>query len=164
MAHSYQLHGACNLEVPGSNPVRAGYLSSWLCIYSAPNCSKAWSVYSAAYATVYCRETLKSFEIRVGHSSNQFFSTAGISDHLALISEIDCCKTKWNKEKISFRKINKVYYESFHSDILDSDLIKKPEKDLSALFQQYDSVLSSILDIHALVSTKTLPRIHQLHG
>ena len=124
MAHSYRLHGACNLEVPGSNPGRAGYLSSWFCLYSAPNCSKAWSVYSAAYATVYYKEPLKSFEIRVGHSSNQVFSTAGISDPLAFISEIDCCNTKWNKEKISFRKINKVYYESFHSDILNSDLIK----------------------------------------
>ena len=28
----------------GSNPGRDGYLSSWLCIYSAPNCSKAVSV------------------------------------------------------------------------------------------------------------------------
>ena len=35
MAHSYRLHGACNLDVPGSNPGRAGYLSSWFCIYSA---------------------------------------------------------------------------------------------------------------------------------
>ena len=34
-------------------------------------------------------------------------------------------------------------------------LIKKPEKDLSALCQQYDSVLSSILDKHAPVSTMT---------
>ena len=66
--------------------------------------------------------------------------------------------TKWNKEKISFRKINKINYESFHSDILSSDLIKKPEKDLSALCQKYDAVLSSILDKHAPVSTKTLPR------
>ena len=49
-------------------------------------------------------------------------------------------------------------YESFHLDILSSDLIKTPEKDLSALCQQYDSVLSSILDKHAPVSTKTLPR------
>ena len=31
-------------ELPGSSPGRAGYLSSWLCIYSAQNCSKAWSV------------------------------------------------------------------------------------------------------------------------
>ena len=46
-------------------------------------------------------------------------------------------------------KINKIDYESFHSDILSSDLIKKPEKDLSALCQQNDSVLSFILDEHA---------------
>ena len=30
-----------NLEVAGSNPGRVGYLASSLCIYSAPNCSKA---------------------------------------------------------------------------------------------------------------------------
>ena len=62
------------------------------------------------------------------------------------------------QNKISFRKINKIDYESFHSDILSSDLIKKPEKDLSALCQQYDSVLSCILDKHAPVSTKILPK------
>ena len=56
-----------------------------------------------------------------------------------------------------FRKINNIDYESFHSDIFSSDLIKKPEKYLSALCQQYDSFLSSILDKHAPVSTKTLP-------
>ena len=38
---SFVSTGACNLEVPDSNP---GYLSSWLCIYCAPNCSKAWIV------------------------------------------------------------------------------------------------------------------------
>ena len=92
---------------------------------------------------------------RISNCIKSVFSAAGISDHIAVISEIDCCKTKRNKEKISFRKINKIDYESFHSDILSSDLIKKPEKDLSALCQQYDSVLSSILDKHAPVSTKT---------
>ena len=92
---------------------------------------------------------------RIPNSIKSVFSAAGISDHLAVISEIDCWKKKWNKEKISFPKINKIDYESFHSDILNSDLIKKPEKDLSALCQQYNSVLSSILDKHAPVSTKT---------
>ena len=47
---------------------------------------------------------------------------------------------------------------SFHSDILNSDLIKKPEKDLSALCQQYDSVISSFFDKHAPVSTNTMPK------
>ena len=62
------------------------------------------------------------------------------------------------RKNIVSKKINKIDYESFHSDILSSDLIKKPEEDLSALCQQYDSVLSSILDKHAPVSTKTQPR------
>ena len=57
--------GACSLGVPGSNPCRGGYLSSWLCICSAPNCSKTWS---AAYGTVHYKEPLKSFEIKVGQS------------------------------------------------------------------------------------------------
>ena len=35
---SFVSTGVCNLEVPSSNPGRAAYLSSWLCIYSAPNC------------------------------------------------------------------------------------------------------------------------------
>ena len=90
---------------------------------------------------------------RISNSIKSVFSAAGTSDHMAVISELDCCRTKLNKAKI-----NKIDYESFHSDILISDLIKKPEKDLSALCQQYDSVLSSILDKHAPVSTKTLPR------
>ena len=34
---------------------------------------------------------------RISNSIKSVFSAAGISDHLALISEIDCCETKWNK-------------------------------------------------------------------
>ena len=46
MAHSCRLGLVTTgkLEVPGSNPGRAGYVSSWLCICTAPNCLKAWSV------------------------------------------------------------------------------------------------------------------------
>ena len=61
------------------------------------------------------------------------------------------------QKRIPFLKINKIDYESFHSDIINSNLIKKPEKDFSALCEQYDSVLSSILDKHAPVSTSTSP-------
>ena len=92
---------------------------------------------------------------RSSNSSKSVFLAAGISDHLAVISEIEDCKTKLNKEKISFRKINKIDYESFHSDIINSDLVKKPKKKLTALCQQYDYVLGSVLDKYAPVSTKT---------
>ena len=64
---------------------------------------------------------------RTSNSIKLVFSTAGISDHLTVISEIDGCKTKLNKEKISIREIKKIDYESFHSAILNSDLIKKPK-------------------------------------
>ena len=36
---SFVSTSASNLEVPDSNHGRTGYLSSWLCIYSVPNCS-----------------------------------------------------------------------------------------------------------------------------
>ena len=39
---------------------------------------------------------------RISNSIKSVFSAAGISDHLVVISEIDCCKTKWNKEKILY--------------------------------------------------------------
>ena len=100
MAHSYRLHGACNLEVPGSNPGRAEYLSSWFCIYSAPNCSKAWSVYSAAY--VYYKEPLKSFEIRVGHSSNQVFFDSRII--LRSYQKLTVVRRNGTKKKYRFEK------------------------------------------------------------
>ena len=48
---SFVSTGACNLGAPGSHPDRDGYLSSWLCIYSAPSYSKH-GVYSAAYGIV----------------------------------------------------------------------------------------------------------------
>ena len=93
----------------------------------------------------------------------RFFSAAGTSDHLTVISEIDDCLTKWKKEKTSFQKINKIDYESFHSDIHNSDLIKKSEKDLSGLCEKYDSVLSSTLDKYASVRKVRKPPYY-IHG
>ena len=58
--------GACNLGVPGSNPGWDEYLSSWLC--TMLQTVQRHGVYSAAYGTVHYKESLKSFEIRVGHS------------------------------------------------------------------------------------------------
>ena len=77
---SFVLTRACNLEVPGLNPSRAGYLSSWLCIYSAQNCSNA-CIYSAVCGTVYYKEPLKSFEIRVGHSPGFGLPSVAIFPH-----------------------------------------------------------------------------------
>ena len=50
---------------------------------------------------------------RISNSIKAGFSAAGISDHLAVISEIDCCKTELNKEKIYFRKKKKLIINRF---------------------------------------------------
>ena len=58
---SSPLAGACNLEVRGLNPGRFGYLSSWLCIYSAP--VQRYGVYSAASGFLlsrYCHDCAES--------------------------------------------------------------------------------------------------------
>ena len=57
---SFVSTGACNLEVPGSNPGRAGYLSSWTA-YTVLQTVQRPGVYSAAYGTVDYIEPLKSF-------------------------------------------------------------------------------------------------------
>ena len=64
---SFVSAGTCNLDVLGLKPGRGGYLSSWLCRYSAPNYSKDWSA-QCPYGTAHYKEPLKSFEIRVDHS------------------------------------------------------------------------------------------------
>ena len=46
---SFVSTGACNLWVPGSNPGRDGYLSSWLCIYTVLQTVQRNGVHSAAY-------------------------------------------------------------------------------------------------------------------
>ena len=56
---------------------------------------------------------------RTSDSIKSVFLAAGFSDHSTVISEIDGCKTKLNKEKISLGKINKIDYESFHSEMLN---------------------------------------------
>ena len=56
---SFVSTGACNLEVPGSNPGQAWYVSSWLCIYMLQTVQRH-GMYSAAYGAVHYKEPLKS--------------------------------------------------------------------------------------------------------
>ena len=65
---SFVSTGACNLEVPGSNPGRAGFCHRG-CAYTVLQTVERPGVYSAVYGTVHYKEPLKSFEIKVGHSS-----------------------------------------------------------------------------------------------
>ena len=64
---SFVSSGACNLEVPGSNPGRPDIWHCG-CAYTVLRTVQRHGVYSAAYGTVHYKEPLQSFELRVGHS------------------------------------------------------------------------------------------------
>ena len=50
---------------------------------------------------------------RISNSIKSVFPAVGFSDHLAVISEIDCCKTKWNKKnsQLYFRQTSSCKYK-----------------------------------------------------
>ena len=59
-------------------------------------------------------------------------------------------------DQISFRRINKIDLDNLKNDILNSDLKTKPKKELPKLCKQYDTILQTILNKHALLLTKTV--------
>ena len=67
MAHSYRLGLVTNWGYQVRIPVRTD-ICHLGCAYAVFITVPSHGVYSAAYGTVHCKEPLKSFEIRVGHS------------------------------------------------------------------------------------------------
>ena len=61
-------------------------------------------------------------------------------------------------QHISIRKIHKINILDFRADILKSDLIRCPYKIASLLSHQYFNTLRSLLDKHAPMMKKNIPR------
>ena len=79
-----------------------------------------------------------------------------ISDHFAVHCNLSVLKTKQPTKSISFRKLHKIDKNQFHNDITNSSLLQSPASDLTELCNQYDSVLSTILDSHAPIRSKLI--------
>ena len=82
------------------------------------------------------------------------FPADGISDHFAVVSEINLSAPVSPRKTITFRKTTKICMTFFRADILDSSLIKNPKNELHDLCDQYTSVLTSLLDKQAPLQTK----------
>ena len=82
------------------------------------------------------------------------FPAHGISDHFAVVSEINLSAPVTPRKTITFRKTTKICMASFKTDILDSSLINNPKNELHSLCVQYTSVLTSLFDKHASLQTK----------
>ena len=59
-------------------------------------------------------------------------------------------------QTITYHKLKAINMEAFKADIKHSDLINNPKSNATELAQQYDSVLSTLIDFHAPLATKKI--------
>ena len=58
------------------------------------------------------------------------------------------------KKTITYRKLKDINTHEFKSDIVQSDLVNGPKQDIDSLVEQYNTILSNLLDKHAPRITK----------
>ena len=78
------------------------------------------------------------------------------SDHVATACHLDMSRPEPVRHETRFRKLREIDFSQFRKDISSSSLVSNPASDLGALVEQYDSVLSELLDIHAPTVTRSI--------
>ena len=81
-----------------------------------------------------------------------------ISDHFSVVADlkIPTDHSHTVPQTITYRKLKAINMEAFKADINNSDLIKNPKSNATERAQQYDSVLSTLVDFHAPLATKKI--------
>ena len=81
-----------------------------------------------------------------------------ISDNFSFITDlwIPTDHSHTVPQTITYRKLKLINMEAFKADIKNSDLIKNPKSNATELAQQYDNVLSTLIDFHAPLATKKI--------
>jgi hypothetical protein len=79
-----------------------------------------------------------------------------ISDHKAVHCQLNLQKPEHAKKHTTYRKLKQINQKDFALDVSESDLIKNPKSDLSALIDQYNTTLNSLLDKHAPLKQRTV--------
>ena len=86
-----------------------------------------------------------------------------ISDHFPVIADLKISTDHSHTvpQTITYRKLKAINMEAinmeaFEADTNNSDLIKNPKSNATELAQQYDSVLSTLIDFHAPRATKKI--------
>ncbi|KAJ8025135.1 hypothetical protein HOLleu_35255 [Holothuria leucospilota] len=74
------------------------------------------------------------------------------SDHAAVTCSLSISKPPTTKFEVKFRKLNDIDLAKFRQDILSSKLHTAPCSDVNLLVQQYEAVLSELINIHAPLS------------
>ena len=82
-------------------------------------------------------------------------STEILSDHFSVTATIDFVIPKLPPKTITYRAVNKINFAQFKNDLAKSDLLTSTCSNASSLYQLYHSTLSSLLNKHAPIKTKT---------
>ena len=86
-----------------------------------------------------------------------------ISDHHDVHCQLAMRKPPFKAKDITYRKIRAIEPLSFASDIMNSDLLKKPEHSLAELVCQYSQVLCELLRQEGETPARTSVEIIQAH-
>ena len=79
-----------------------------------------------------------------------------LSDHASILCRLNASNPCQVVKEITYRKIKSIDLDHFREDLRSSDLCNKIYPSLDDMVSGYDSSLSSILDKHAPLKTKTL--------
>ena len=73
-----------------------------------------------------------------------------ISDHFSVVADLKIPTDHSHivPQTITYRKLKAINMEAFKADINNSDLIMNRKSNATELAQQYDSVLSTLIDFH----------------
>ena len=82
-------------------------------------------------------------------------STEILSDHFSVTATIDFVIPILPPKTITYRAVNKINLAQFKNDLAKSDLLTSTCSNASSLYQLYHSTLSSLLNKHAPLKTKT---------
>ena len=89
-----------------------------------------------------------------------------ISDHFSVVADLQISSHHSQNvpQTIKFRKLQSINVEAYKADIEHSKLIRYPKTDATEQAQQYDSVLHTLIYLHAPLVTKRSPQSLLTHG
>ena len=84
-----------------------------------------------------------------------------IKGHYSIIYHINCKKVRIKCKTVSYRNFKDINYQQFREDIQTSDTLNNVTGSVNELVERYISGLSSLVDVHAPLITRTItPRPH----
>jgi len=79
-----------------------------------------------------------------------------LSDHVTVLCKLKLDKTKPTTQRLTYRKLKSIDFDAFKEDLSESVLIQQTPCHLNELVDVYSTTLSSLLDKHAPICTRSI--------